>query len=97
MSSSSERAATTPNLEAYTDQFYGVMMLTLRPGGYAWDYESALRSPTAPASTPSSHSDTGSASCHGAERYPADETPQPAARCSSKKASIRRQASSADG
>ncbi len=58
---------TTPNLEAYTDQFYGTMKLTLRRGGYAWDYESALRSPTAPSRTPASYSDAGSASCHAAE------------------------------
>jgi hypothetical protein len=55
---------TTPNLEAWADQYYGTMKLTLRPGGYHWDYESALESPTAPSGTPASYSDTGSASCH---------------------------------
>ena len=55
----------TPNLQAYDDQHYGVMKLVLRPGGYSWDYESALISPTAPAGTPASYSDAGSAQCHG--------------------------------
>jgi hypothetical protein len=41
------------------------MKLTLGPGGYRWDYESALESPTAPAGTPASYSDAGSARCHG--------------------------------
>ena len=54
----------TPNLQASEDQFYGVMKLSLLPGGYSWDFESALRSPTAPAGTPASYSDTGSGRCH---------------------------------
>ena len=57
--------APTPNLQASEDQFYGVMKLSLLPNGYSWDYESALRSPTAPAGTPASYSDTGSGRCHG--------------------------------
>ncbi|HET9103175.1 MAG TPA: metallophosphoesterase [Solirubrobacteraceae bacterium] len=58
----------TPNLRAWADQYYGTMKLTLAPGGYRWDYESALRSSTAPAGTPASYSDTGSARCHGGGR-----------------------------
>ena len=73
-SSSSEPAASrstrcspsTPNLQAFDDQHYGVMKLTLGPDGYNWDYESALRNPTAPAGTPATYSDTGSGRCHGA-------------------------------
>lgn len=42
----------TRNLQAWADQYYGIMKLTLAPGGYAWDYESAMQSPTAPAGTP---------------------------------------------
>ena len=55
----------TPNLQAWSDQYYGVMKMTLAPGGYSWDYQSALVSPTAPAGTPASYSDQGSARCHG--------------------------------
>jgi acid phosphatase type 7 len=55
----------SPNLQAWADQYYGTMKLTLKPGGYAWDYESALRSPTAPAGTPERYGDTGVGSCHG--------------------------------
>jgi hypothetical protein len=55
----------TPNLQAYDDQHYGVMKLRLGRGGYTWDFESALRSPTAPAGTPAAYSDTGSGQCHG--------------------------------
>jgi hypothetical protein len=55
----------TPNLEAWADQYYGVLKLTLKPNGYAWDFESAQLSPNAPAGTASSYSDTGSASCNG--------------------------------
>ena len=54
----------TPNLEAWADQYYGVMKLTLHPEGYSWDYQSAMVSPTAPANTPGSYSDTGSGQCH---------------------------------
>lgn len=54
----------TPNLQAWADQYYGAMKLTLRPNGYSWDYESAMESPEAPAGTPVTYSDTGSGSCH---------------------------------
>ncbi len=54
----------TPNLQASTASYYGAMRLTLKPGGYDWNYASALKSPTAPAGTPASYSDTGSARCH---------------------------------
>jgi Calcineurin-like phosphoesterase len=56
----------TPNLQAWADQYYGVMKLRLFPNGYAWDYESALESPSAPAGTPASYSDTGYGTCNGA-------------------------------
>ncbi len=36
----------TPNLQAWADQYYGVMKFRLYPDGYSWDYESALESPT---------------------------------------------------
>jgi hypothetical protein len=55
----------TPNLQASTADYYGVMKLTLNPFGYAWDFESALKSPSAPAGDPATYSDTGSAGCHG--------------------------------
>jgi hypothetical protein len=57
---------TTPNLQAYADQYYGVAKFTLKPNGYDWDYESALKSPSAPAGTAATYSDTGSGSCNGA-------------------------------
>lgn len=53
----------TPNLQAWADQYYGVMKLTLRPDGYNWDYESAMVSPTAPSGTPPAYTDAGSGSC----------------------------------
>lgn len=60
--------AGTPNLQAGTDQYYGTMKLTLAPGGYRWDFASALESSTAPAGTAPSYSDTGSQRCHGDSR-----------------------------
>jgi hypothetical protein len=54
----------TPNLQAWADQYYDTMKLTLSPGSYRWDYASALESPTAPTGAPASYSDAGSASCH---------------------------------
>ena len=51
-----------PNLQDGTDQYYGVMKLTLSRNGYAWDFESA---PGAPNPGTGSFSDTGSARCHG--------------------------------
>src|SRR5580658_482776 len=33
------------NIEAATGEFWGVMALTLKPNGYAWDFESALKDP----------------------------------------------------
>jgi acid phosphatase type 7 len=56
---------TTPNLQAYSDQYYGVMKFRFFSNGYSWDYESAMESPTAPAGTPSTYSDTGFGSCNG--------------------------------
>jgi hypothetical protein len=53
----------TPNLQAWADQYYGVMKLTLGPDGYAWKYQSAMESPTAPAGTPPTYSDSGSDTC----------------------------------
>ena len=55
----------TPNLQAWADQYFGVMKLTLQPFGYQWDYESAMESPTAPSGTPASYGDTGSGVCNG--------------------------------
>jgi hypothetical protein len=59
----------TPNLQAWADQYYGVMKLVLHPSGYSWDYESALESPSAPAGTPPTYSDTGSGSCHSGQNH----------------------------
>jgi acid phosphatase type 7 len=56
---------TTPNLQAWADQYYGVLKLTLKPSGYDWNYESAMLNPGAPAGTPASYSDTGSGRCKG--------------------------------
>jgi hypothetical protein len=53
----------TPNLQAWADQYYGVMKLTLGPDGYAWKYRSAMESPTAPAGTPPTYTDSGSDAC----------------------------------
>jgi hypothetical protein len=55
----------TPNLQAWADQYYGVMKLTLKPSAYDWDYQSALLNPGAPDGTPVSYSDSGSGSCNG--------------------------------
>ena len=54
----------TPNLQAWADQYYGVMKLILKPEGYAWNYQSAIVSPAAPAGTPSTYSDAGSGKCN---------------------------------
>jgi hypothetical protein len=54
----------TPNLQAWADQYYGVMKLTLKPDGYNWNYESALESPSAPAGTPPTYSAAGSGACN---------------------------------
>src|SRR5262249_30183558 len=59
----------TPNLQAYTDQFYGVMKFKLFSDGYSWDYQSALRNPSAPTGTPSSYSDSGFGTCNGPGVY----------------------------
>jgi len=53
----------TPNLQAWSDQYYGVLQLTLKPSGYDWDYESAMLNPGAPDGTPTTYSDAGSGSC----------------------------------
>jgi hypothetical protein len=41
------------------------MALTLNQNGYAWDFESALEAPVAPAGTPTTYSDNGVGTCHG--------------------------------
>ncbi len=57
------------NLEAGTGEFWGVMGLTLKDNGYAWDFESALKDP-AQTTGPATYSDKGTGSCHGpANRY----------------------------
>ena len=53
------------NLEASTGNYWGVMALTLDPGGYRWDFESALELPGAPAGV---FSDKGVGVCHGPSR-----------------------------
>ena len=45
------------------------MKFRLMPDGYAWDYESAMDSPTAPAGTPATYSDKGVGTCNGAHGY----------------------------
>ena len=45
------------------------MKLPLLPDGYAWDYEPAMESPTAPAGTPPTYSDKGAATCNGDGGY----------------------------
>jgi hypothetical protein len=55
----------TPNLQAGTDEYYGVMKMTLNHNSYSWDFESAMRSPAFP-DAPPTYSDSGSARCHGA-------------------------------
>ncbi len=57
--------ANTPNLQAATGSYYGAMALTLQHGGYRWDYQSAMKDPSADASLPASYDDSGSARCHG--------------------------------
>jgi hypothetical protein len=54
-----------PNVQASTDQYYGVMKLTLGHDWYNWDYQSAMPSQEAPPGTPPSYGDTGSGTCHG--------------------------------
>jgi hypothetical protein len=56
--------ATSANVEASTDEYYGTMTLTLNHNSYAWDYESALRSPSFPNAKPT-WGDTGTGKCHG--------------------------------
>lgn len=56
--------ANTPNLQAATGDYYGVMGLTLDRTGYSWDFASSLKSPDAAPTAPASYRDTGSAHCH---------------------------------
>jgi hypothetical protein len=58
---------TTPNLQAWADQYYGVMKLTLKSASYDWDYESAQVSTSAPLGTPATYKDSGSGSCSGGD------------------------------
>jgi hypothetical protein len=55
----------TPNLEAATGDYYGVMGLILDDKGYEWDYESALKDPGASPDLPATFKDTGKTRCHG--------------------------------
>ncbi len=57
--------AVSQNIQAATGDYYGVMKLTLANGRYEWDYESAMKSPDAPATEPAIYSDVGRADCHG--------------------------------
>jgi hypothetical protein len=59
----------TPNLQAWADQYFGVMKLTLKPHGYDWNYQSALENPAAPAGTPSTYSDSGSGACNAPQGH----------------------------
>ena len=59
----------TPNLQAWADQYYGVMKLKLAPDGYSWDYQSAMESPTAPAGTPATYRDSGFGRCNGGSGF----------------------------
>ncbi len=52
------------NLEASSGEFWGVMGLTLKQNGYAWNFQSALKDP-AQTTGPASYSDSGVGSCHG--------------------------------
>jgi hypothetical protein len=56
------RTASSDNVQASNDKYYGTITLRLNQHSYEWDYESALAAPGAPTPT---YSDTGSAQCHG--------------------------------
>jgi hypothetical protein len=56
----------TKNVEASTGDYYGVMALTLNPNGYAWAYQSAMKSPDAATSLPATYTDSGTGQCHAA-------------------------------
>ena len=60
--------ANSQNIQVATGDYYGVMKLTLKNGRYNWDFESAMKSPTAPVSEPATFRDVGSSSCHGPVR-----------------------------
>src|ERR1700748_881173 len=51
------------NLEAATGDYWGVMGLTLRKNGYAWNYQSALALPGS--TTSATYFDKGPGTCHG--------------------------------
>jgi len=51
------------NLEAATGNYWGVMGLTLRENGYAWDFQSALELPGSTAA--GTYRDKGFGTCHG--------------------------------
>jgi 3',5'-cyclic AMP phosphodiesterase CpdA len=61
------------NLQAYSGYYWGVLGLTLKENGYAWDFESALAGPTALSNGPTLpapgangvYSDKGVGTCHG--------------------------------
>ena len=67
--------AADPNRVTGADGFYGVMKLTLHPGGYSWDFEPILNSSFEPASA-ANFSDTGSAACHLAQNSDGNENSQ---------------------
>jgi hypothetical protein len=54
--------ASSADVRASTDKYYGTMTLRLNPHSYQWDFESALAAAGAPTPT---YSDTGSGQCHG--------------------------------
>jgi hypothetical protein len=54
--------ASSGDVQASTDKYYGTMTLRLNHNSYDWDFQSALAAAGAPAPT---YSDTGSGKCHG--------------------------------
>lgn len=61
--------ATSQYIVTATGNYWGVMKLTLHPGSYEWDYESAMKDPAAPVTQPATFSDVGQDRCHGADRF----------------------------
>ena len=59
------------NLEAASGQYWGVMGLTLKENGYAWNYQSALKDPVQKTG-PGSFSDQGFGTCHGRASWDGD-------------------------
>jgi hypothetical protein len=56
------KTASSTNVQASTDKYYGTIKLRLNHNSYDWEFKSALAAAGAPAPT---YSDTGSGQCHG--------------------------------